>query len=111
MLMLRTGAQILFRWLSKFFVLILFSGCVTAAPPVEDYALARAALDAAKIVDAARYSAGYFHKAEQAYKQAVQLYEDREYLEAQAQFRKARDAAERAENSARLIRFKSGEVL
>jgi hypothetical protein len=109
--MRRTGVQTLSRWLSRFSLIFFISGCVTAAPPLEEYALAKAAIDAAKSVDAARYSAGFFHKAELAYKKALQHYEDREYPEAQDQFRKARDAAEHAENSARLIRFKSGEVL
>jgi len=90
---------------------VLLSGCVTMAPPMDEYVLARTALESAKSVDAARYSAGFFHKAELAYKKAQQHFEDREYIEATAEFRKSRDAAEKAENSARLIRFKNGEVL
>ena len=91
--------------------LFVFIGCVTSPPPIEDYTLAKTALDAAKAVDAARYSAGFMHKAELAYKKAQQHYTDREYEQATLEFRKAREAAEKAENSARFIRFKNGEVL
>ena len=93
------------------FLLSHLAGCVTAPPPMEDYVLAEAAINAAKKVEASRHSAGYFRKAELAYKKAQQLLEEREYQAAQDEFRKAREAAERAENSARLIRFKNGEVL
>lgn len=87
------------------------TGCVTARPPTEDYSLARAAMDAAKAVEAARYSPGYWHQADETYRRAESLYQDHEYSAAQKEFIRARLAAERAENSARLIRQKNGEVL
>jgi hypothetical protein len=93
------------------FLVMGLGACVTMPPPIEDYALAKAALDAAKAVEAARFSSGFFHRAELSYKKAVSLFEDREYEQAQEEFRRARDAAEKAENSARLLRFKNGEVL
>lgn len=86
-------------------------GCVTSPPPIDEYTLARAALEAARLVEAARHSPGYYHQAEEAYRKARLLYEEREYEQAREQFIRARVAAERAENSARLIRMKSGEVL
>lgn len=86
-------------------------GCVTSPPPIDDYALARAALEAARSVEAARHSPGYYHQAEEAYRKAKLLYEEREYEDARNMFVRARIAAEKAENSARLIRMKSGEVL
>lgn len=86
-------------------------GCVLTPPPVEDYTLARAALDAAKAVDAARYSPGLYHKAELSYRKAQALYDDRDYQAAHDEFLNAKDTAEKAENSARLIRFKNGDVL
>lgn len=99
----------------KFLWGVLFSlvlvGCVTSPPPVEEYTLARAALEAARSVEAARHSPGYYHQAEEAYRKGRLLYEEREFDRALEQFAKARTAAERAENSARLIRMKSGEVL
>ncbi len=97
------------------FLTLFFGGvnaCVTLPPPpIEQYTLARAAIDAAKAVDAARYSPGYFHKAELAYRTAQTAYEDRDYETASEEFRSAREYAEKAENSARLTRFKNGEVL
>lgn len=97
-------------WLVALTVWFL-SGCVTTPPPTEEYALARAAMDAAKAVESARYSPGFWHQAEQAYRQAETLYQDHEYSASQQEFIKARQAAEKAENSARLIRQKNGEVL
>lgn len=87
------------------------SGCVTVPPPIEEYTLARTALEAARQVEAARYSSGFFHQAEESYRKAVILYKEREFVEAQKEFIKAKIAAEKAENSARVIRFKNGEVL
>ena len=91
--------------------LLVLVGCTTAPAPVEEYTLARAAIEAAKSIEAARYSLGYWHQAEESYRRAQALYKDRQYDEAQAEFVKARLAAEKAENSARLIRQKNGEVL
>ena len=99
------------RAVAIFLCSFAFSSCVLPPAPVEVYALARAAIDAAKAVDAARYSAGYFHKAEQTYRSAQQEFDEREYESAKEDFLRAKDYAERAENSARLIRFKNGEVL
>lgn len=89
----------------------VFAGCVTAPAPVDEYNLARAALESARAVESARHSPGYYHQAEESYRKAKILFEDREFEEAKIQFIKSRIAAEKAENSARLIRLKSGEVL
>lgn len=100
------------RALTTIALLLLFmAGCQTMPAPIDDYALARAAMDAARSVQAARHSPGYWHQAEEAYRRARILYKDREYAEAKEEFIKSRIAAERAENSARLIRQKSGDVL
>lgn len=99
------------RLLAAATVALALVGCVTAPPPIDDYTLARVALEAARAVEAARHSPGYYHQAEEAYRKAKLLFEDRDYEEAQELFEKARTAAEKAENSARLIRMKNGEVL
>ena len=93
------------------FLIFLLLGCVTFPPPVEEYILARAAIDAAKSVEAFRYSPGNWHQAEGSYRRAQALYEEREFESSKQEFVKARTAAERAENSARLVRQKNGEVL
>lgn len=94
---------------SLFFSVIL--GCQTIPAPVEDYAMARAALDAARAVQAPRHSSGYWHQAEEAYRKGRAFYEDRDYTKSKEQFIRARVAAEKAENSARFIRQKTGDVL
>ena len=93
------------------FALLLAAGCVTSPPPVDEYNLARAALEAARVVEAARHSPGYYHQAEEAYRKAKLLFEEREFGQCRDEFIRARVAAEKAENSARYIRMKSGEVL
>lgn len=85
--------------------------CVTVPAPIEDYTLADTAIKAAKAVQAVRYSPGYWHQAEEFYRQAKILYREREYEQARELFLKARMAAEKAENSARLLRQKNGDIL
>jgi len=87
------------------------AGCVTIPPPNEEYTLAKVAIEAAKSVQAARYSPGFWHQAEEFYRQAKILYNEREYEEAKYLFLSAKNSAEKAENSARLLRQKSGDVL
>ena len=92
-----------------FFAVIV--GCQTGPVPLEDFSLARAAIDAARSIQASRYSPGYWHQAEEAYRKGRIYFEDRDYAKAKEQFIRARTAAEKAENSARLIRQKSGDIL
>lgn len=92
-------------------VLAAFAGCQTVPPPLEEYALARAAIEAAQAVQAARHSPGFWHQAEEAYRIARIYYSDHDWMNARSEFIKARVAAEKAENSARLIRQKTGDVL
>lgn len=87
------------------------SACVSMEPPILDFTLAETALKAAQAVQAVRYSPAHWHEAEEFYRQAKILFNEREYEQAQELFNKARISAERAENSARLIRFRNGEVL
>lgn len=86
-------------------------GCATNSPPLEDYVLADTAIKAAKSVQAVRYAPGIWHQAEEYYRQARILYKEREYSGARDLFIQARRAAERAENTARLQRQKSGDFL
>ena len=90
---------------------VFLSGCVTASPPIEEYTLADAAITAAKAVQAVRFSPGNWHQAEETYRQARILYNEREYEQAKELFIKARISAEKAENSARLLRQQTGDVL
>ncbi len=99
------------RHLSLILCLFFFAGCLTTPAPNDEYTFAKTAIDAAKAVQAVRYSPGYWHQAEEAYRQAKILYNNRDYEEARNLFVKARVAAEKAENSARLIRQKNGDIL
>ncbi|MFP5519684.1 MAG: DUF4398 domain-containing protein [Bdellovibrionia bacterium] len=96
-------------------LIVLFSisllSCQTTPPPVEEYALARAAIEAARVVQAPRHSPGHWHNAEESYRKARYHYREREYRLARDFFIKARVSAEKAENSARFIRQKTGDIL
>lgn len=94
-----------------FYVWVFNSGVRYCTPSNDEYTLAKVALDSAKAVQAARYSPGYWHQAEEYYRRARILYKEREYEEARMFFLNAKQAAEKAENSSRLIRQKNGDVL
>lgn len=68
-------------------------------------------MEAARSVQAPRHSPGHWSKADEYYRRARILYREREYAEARELFDDARIAAEKAENSARLIRQKNGDIL
>lgn len=87
----------------------LFIGACSSNPPVEDYALARTALEAARDKDAARYAPNYWHRAEEAYRKGEQNFINHEYKIAEELFVEAKLFAEKAENAARLQKHKSGE--
>jgi hypothetical protein len=97
--------MIKFVLLAGFFLL---GACATAKPHLP-LVLAREALTSAKEVDSARYAPGFFFKAEEAYRSAMTLYNEKSYGAAVDKFNAAKDFAEKAENSARLQRQKSGD--
>jgi hypothetical protein len=83
-------------------------GCATVKPHLP-LVLAREALASAKEVDAGRYSPGYYFKAEEAFRAAMTLYNEKSYPAAIEKFDQARSFAEKAELSARLQRQKAGD--
>ncbi len=85
--------------------------CQSTSLPVEEHVLARAAMDAARAVESARYSPGHWHQAEEAYRRAQVFVKERDFEKARVEFVKARTSAEKAENSARVIRQRNGEIL
>ncbi len=103
--------------MKKFFFIVLLGlglgilGCQTGPVPLDEYTIARAALDAARDVQAPRLSPGFWHQAEEAYRKGRLLYKDSRWDEARIEFIKARHAAEKAENSARLNRQRTGDIL
>lgn len=90
---------------------LILASCQSVSKPLEEYTLARAAIEAARAVQAPRHSPGYWHQADEAYRQGRLSFKDRDYSRAKDEFIRARLAAEKAENSARLIRQKTGDVL
>ena len=97
-------------WRVVFVFPMLLVACATS-PPVEDYTLARAAMDAARDADAPKYAPSLWFKAEESYRVGQLSYRDRRFATARTQFLNARDLAEQAENAARLRRFQSGETI
>ena len=93
-------------WLSILVIVIV--GCQGPAPKGE-YSLARSAIRSARDADAARFSADYWHKAMNTYRQAKKLYQDRQNDLARQYFARARVYAERAENLSQLARAKGDD--
>lgn len=92
-------------------MLLVAVGCQTGPVPLEEYTIARAAMEAAREVQAPRHSPGYWHQAEESYRKARLLYRDQRWDEARKEFIRARTAAEKAENAARLTRQRTGDIL
>lgn len=99
------------RSLIVLITIFLLQSCVTMPAPVLEYTLADTAIKAAKAVQAVRYSPTNWHDAEETYRRAQILFNEREYEQARDLFIRARIAAEKAETSARIIRQRNGEVL
>lgn len=91
-----------------FFVFSL-GGCVTTQAPVEEFNLAVAALDAARQAESAKYASGFFHRANESFRRGQILYQNKEYNKARIEFEQTRVNAEKAENAARLLKWKNGE--
>jgi hypothetical protein len=92
-------------------LLLLIVSCSSVTLPIQEYTLARSALEAAEQSDAERLTPLLFQQAQQLYKQAESHYKEREYEEARVLFIKSRKASEKAENTARIKKSKTGEVL
>lgn len=86
----------------------LFSGCVSKIP-VEEYTIARSAMDSARQCAAPRYASGVWFQAEQAYQKGEKLFQDREYDQSHIYFLRAKILAEKAENTARYERAQNGD--
>lgn len=85
-------------------------GCA-GHPPLEEYSIARAALFAAKEVEAQRYAPGFWYKAEEHYRLGQSAYKNNDFKTAKVNFDQAKEFAEKAENATRLKKFQSGETV
>ncbi len=88
-------------------VLAIAVGCVTSPPAVE-YTLARTARESAQEAEAPRYAPSLWHEADEAFRRGEESFRKEDFSVASAYFEKSRRFAERAENSAKLQRDKSG---
>ncbi len=95
----------------KFVVLVFVINLVACAgpKPLQDYSLSKSALDYARKAGAESLASGWYYKADTTFKQAESAYKNNENLKAKELFIKARKFAERAENSSRVQKFKSGD--
>ena len=84
-------------------------GCVTYLP-LDEYNIARAAMEGARDKEAMKFAPNLWFKAEQAYREGEAAYRDRRFDKARVMFEQARKLAEDAENAAHLSRFESGEI-
>jgi len=62
------------------------------------------------VAQAPKYAPGFFSQAEEYYRQALADYEDRRYQNAQDNFSRAKQFAEKAENYTVLKKANSGEA-
>ncbi len=93
---------------SAFLVFMLLLGC--AGPkPMEEMVLAKVALDAAKSSGAVSVASGLWYRAEESYRKGRAALKDNYNYNAKEFFIQSRSFAEKAENSTRLKKFKSGE--
>jgi hypothetical protein len=91
------------------FAVFGLQACVAA--PVNEYNLARTAVEAAKESEAPRLTPSLWHQASEAYRQGEQCYQKRDFECAKLRLVQARAAAEKAEDAARIQKFKTGDVL
>lgn len=89
--------------------LVVTAGCVSMIP-VDEYTIARAAMDGARESEAPRFAPALWYKAEQAFREGEAYFRNRAYSDASDRFVQARALAEQAENAARLSRFESGDL-
>ncbi len=87
---------------------LTLAGCAAPAP-VEEYNIARTAIQAAQAEGAPRMAAAFWIKAEDHYRKGQKYYSESDFGRAREQFDLARQYAERAENATRLRKLQSGD--
>jgi uncharacterized protein HemY len=90
--------------------LLTLVGCV-APLPIEEYTIARAAVNSARESGSERLAAGIWYKAEENYRKGQKYLKDQDNESAKISFLKAIEFAEKAENASRLKKFESGETM
>ena len=88
----------------------LIAACVSYPPPIMEFNYAKVAIHAAHAVEATKYDPAHLNEAEEAYRAGKKYFNEREYEKARVAFFKARNAAEKAENTTRAMRKQTGEL-
>jgi hypothetical protein len=83
-------------------------GCVGPAP-IQDFAISRTALEAARDSGAHQRAPNQMYSAEEKYKQGMAAYKNREYELATELFKKSIEYSEKAEFISRLNEFSTGD--
>ncbi len=83
--------------------------CISVVP-VNEYNLARTAMDSARESEAARFAPALWYKAELAYREGEALFRERDYGAARLRFEASRVFAEQSESAARVGRVEAGET-
>ena len=93
---------------SFIFLITLMVGCAVN-PPVQEFTLARTALNAAQTSGASKYAPSLWFKAEENYRQGENAFKKGKFEVAKQYFTESQDYSERAENKARYDKRKLGE--
>lgn len=88
----------------------LLTSCASIEVPIKEYSLARSAQQAARAAEAARYAPKLYNRAQKLYKRGKYYYKERYYDKARSNFVQARRYAEKAETTARIEQFRTGEM-
>ncbi len=98
------------RGLLSLVCLLALNGCV-APLPIEEYTLARAAVNSARESGSERLAPGLWYKAEENYRNGQKYLKDKDNESAKVNFLRSIEFAEKAENASRLKKFESGEMM
>ena len=110
--MRRIAVRISSPYLAKFLFWGFCVGLMACghSPPLKEYSLARVALENAKKNNASRYASTFFTKAQESYGAAEMNFKKENYGAAKDLFEVSRTYSEKAENQARLQKYKLGET-
>lgn len=97
--------------LPQVLVLALLLGACASSRPLEEFTLARTAVDSARKVGAPHFSPAFWYKAQRHYRKGMGYFKGGTYRRARSHFIEARKYAEKAENKTRIDKFQFGEPL
>ena len=75
-----------------------------------EFNYAKAAIQAAQAVEAAKFDPAHINEAEEAFRAGKKYFQEREYEKARVSFSRSRIGAEKAENTTRAMSKQTGEI-